>query len=252
MSRRTQGSRGGGFGLFLLASQIMQIGVDRIPPVTLLTVAINAVIYMRLVPGLPGVNSACTSNINVLNHKEWKRIFLSSFYHLDDMHLYYNMISFIWKGIKLERDLGKRKFFILIAVFSVGTQVAMLALNHGCSVAFQNTHYLRTCAAGFSAVIFALKVVTTALSAGSEYVMGLPISVPTRYACWVELVVIQLLVPNASFTGHLAGILVGLLYVYGPLKYFVKVLSKISGQCVSQSYRNLNLVMLVCLYYFLE
>lgn len=227
MSRRQQ--RRGGIGLFLLASQIMQIGVDRIPPVTLLTVAINAAIYMKLLPGLPGVHNACTSNNKVIYNKEWKRIFFSSFYHLDDMHLYYNMVSFIWKGIKLERDLGKRKYVFLLAVFSVATQAIMLALNHGFSVAFHNKQYLYTCAAGFSAVIFALKVVTTALSTGSENVMGLPISVPTRYACWVELVVIQMLVPNVSFTGHLAGILVGLLYVYGPLKSLIKILSKILG-----------------------
>ena len=226
MSRRSQ-RRGGGIGLLLLASQIMQIGVDRIPPVTLFTVGLNAAIYMKLVPGLPGVGSACTSNNHVLENKEWQRILMSSFYHLDDMHLYYNMISFIWKGIKLERELGKRNFAILLALFSVGTQVTMLGLNHAFYEAFNNTQYLYTCAAGFSAVIFALKVVTTAMSSGNEFVMGLPFAVPTRYACWVELVVIQMLVPNASFTGHLAGILVGLMYVYGPLGYLVKILGKI-------------------------
>lgn len=228
MSRNIQ--RRGGIGLFLMASQIMQIGVDRIPPVTLLTVAINAAIYMKLLPGLPGVYSACTSNNNVIYRKEWKRIFLSSFYHLDDMHLYYNMISFIWKGITLERDIGRRKYVFLLAVFSVATQCVMLALNHCLFVAFHNQQYLYTCAAGFSAVIFALKVVTTALSTVGENVMGLPISVPARYTCWIELVVIQMLVPNVSFTGHLAGILVGLLYVYGPLKYLIQILSKISGR----------------------
>lgn len=45
-----------------------------------------------------------------------------------------------------------------------------------------------------------------------------------KYAVWVELVLIQLFVPNASFTGHLAGILVGMAYVYGPLKYFMDLL----------------------------
>uniref|UniRef100_A0A7M5V7F1 Peptidase S54 rhomboid domain-containing protein n=2 Tax=Clytia hemisphaerica TaxID=252671 RepID=A0A7M5V7F1_9CNID len=226
---RTQAQRRGGLGLLLLGSQIMQIGVDRIPPVTLLTVALNAAIYLRVVPGLPSVHSACTSNNFVFKKKEWKRLFLSSFYHLDDMHLYFNMVSFIWKGMKLEQDLGRRKFISLLAVFSVATQLMMLGLNHSLYLAFKNQDYLFTCAAGFSAVLFALKVLTTASSDGNQSVMGLPIVVPTRYACWVELVLIQILVPNASFTGHLAGILVGLLYVYGPLKPLVKILSKIVG-----------------------
>jgi rhomboid domain-containing protein 1 len=78
--------------------------------------------------------------------------------------------------------------------------------------------YLYTCAAGFSGVIFALKVLTTyELPHETSMVMGI-LPVPMRYACWAELILIQLLVPNASFTGHLAGIIVGLLYVKGPLK----------------------------------
>lgn len=34
-----------------------------------------------------------------------------------------------------------------------------------------------------------------------------------QYVCWAELLYLQLLVPNASFMGHLCGILAGLLYV---------------------------------------
>lgn len=36
---------------------------------------------------------------------------------------------------------------------------------------------------------------------------------PPQFAAWAELVVAQLLIPNASFFGHLCGILAGLLYV---------------------------------------
>ena len=224
----SRNQRRGGIGLLLLASQIMQIGTDRIPPVTLFTVIVNAAIYMRLWPGLPSVGSACSSNRAVIGGKEWKRLLLSSFYHLDDMHLYYNMVSFIWKGITLERKLGKRKFIILLGIFSIATQVVMLTLNAFFAKVFLNKYYLNTCAAGFSAVLFALKVLTTASSDRNESVMGLPILVPSKYACWVELIVIQILVPNASFTGHLAGILVGLLYIYGPLKWLVKALNNLA------------------------
>ena len=36
----------------------------------------------------------------------------------------------------------------------------------------------------------------------------------TQYLCWVELLIAQLLTPNASLLGHLSGILAGLLHVY--------------------------------------
>lgn len=41
--------------------------------------------------------------------------------------------------------------------------------------------------------------------------------VPTRYAAWTELILIHLLVPNASFMGHLAGILAGVIYTSTPV-----------------------------------
>ena len=53
-------------------------------------------------------------------------------------------------------------------------------------------------------VIFALKVITThMLPAGMHYVMGV-FPVPSRYAVWAELGIIQFLVPNASFLGMYA------------------------------------------------
>ena len=59
------------------------------------------------------------------------------------------------------------------------------------------------------------------------YLSGL--AVPARWAVWAELVLIHVLVPGASFIGHLAGILVGLAYTYGPLEYLVSCLDKMIG-----------------------
>ena len=93
----------------------------------------------------------------------------------------------------------------------------------GTGVLMAGTH-MQSCAVGFSGVIFALKVVTTHLQPpGRSYVMGIPIPIPSRLACWAELVLISVLVPNASFIGHLAGILVGLAFVWGPLKAVMDV-----------------------------
>ena len=69
----------------------------------------------------------------------------------------------------------------------------------------RDTSYLDQCAVGFSSVIFALKVLVNSDSVASM----LDLSV------WSELLIIQLLVPNASFIGHLAGILAGIAYVWG-------------------------------------
>ncbi|GMT37493.1 hypothetical protein PFISCL1PPCAC_28790, partial [Pristionchus fissidentatus] len=69
-------------------------------------------------------------------------------------------------------------------------------------------------------VIFALKVLSSTYTPEDVWLMGwLP--VPSRYACWAELLLIQVLSPNASFVGHLAGILAGLAYTMGPLRWVV-------------------------------
>lgn len=70
-------------------------------------------------------------------------------------------------------------------------------------------------------MIFALKVLTTYYWPVHAYsnVYGIPVA--ARNAVWVELIFIQLVSPNASFIGHLSGILIGLAYVKGPLRAFI-------------------------------
>ncbi len=67
-------------------------------------------------------------------------------------------------------------------------------------------------------VIFALKVLCNHYFPHEDnWIMGWFV-VPSRLACWAELALISILVPNSSFIGHLSGIFVGLAYVNGPLK----------------------------------
>jgi len=58
------------------------------------------------------------------------------------------------------------------------------------------------CVCLFIGVLFALKVVSNYMDpSGTQYVMGL-FPVPTKLVCWAELVLIHLMVPNASFLGE--------------------------------------------------
>lgn len=217
--------RGPGIGLLFLLSQLYNIGFNRIPPVTLSFIGVNVAVYLGLLNDLPSLGKACVSAQHVWVNGEWKRLLFAAFYHLDDFHLYYNMASFVWKGISLEGRMGSSKFLYILAVFTVLTNVVLVGLDLALANITGNFSYIRTCAAGFSGVIFALKVLTTYnLPSGVSTVMGM-FPVPMRWACWTELVLIQLLFPNASFTGHLAGILVGLMYVKGPLKYIMDTVS---------------------------
>ncbi|RNA04883.1 rhomboid-related 4 [Brachionus plicatilis] len=211
---------------FLLIAQLLRS--DRIPPVTLAVIAINICIYLELFEfNFPTLGSVCLSFNFILYNREWKRILLSPFFHGDDWHLYYNMISFSIKGRSMEQKYGSFYFAILLSVFSVSTGLIYLAIEYLSYKILETNYALDSCAIGFSGVIFALKVLTTHdLPSGTIYGFD-GIQVPSKYAYWFELIIISLLTPNVSFAGHLAGIVVGLLYINGPLKILIDFLSSI-------------------------
>lgn len=82
--------------------------------------------------------------------KEWRRLLLSPLHHADDFHLYFNMVSFLWKGIRLERRLGGAWFLYLLSVFSVVTGVVYLVLETLLAELTQDQSYNMECAVGFS------------------------------------------------------------------------------------------------------
>ncbi|XP_021177137.2 rhomboid-related protein 4 [Fundulus heteroclitus] len=215
MHRRQRTSH---LGLLLLASQLFQVGVDNVPPVTLAVLGVN--VYLFLFPAAPLLKT-CVSVQQAYWSSDWRRLLLSPFHHVDDWHLYFNMASFLWKGMKLERRLGGAWFLYLLSVFSLLTGLVYLLLEALLTELTDDPSYSMACAVGFSGVLFALKVLNNHYHpGGATYVMGLPVS--NRYASWVELVLIHITSPGTSFVGHLAGILVGLLYTSGPLKTIMK------------------------------
>lgn len=214
--------------MFFLGFQLLQAltSSNQFLPVTFGAVAINILAFLQPKIGRfqfhwPRVSDACVSTDAVWFDGDWKRLVLASFFHLDEWHIYYNMASFVWKGLSLEKDMGSGYFCTLLAVFVLLTNIVYCVLQYIAVLMFHDYSYLYHCAAGFSAVIFAVKVITTyRLPGGISYVMDI-LPVPNRLAVWAELIVISILIPNVSFVGHLAGILVGMAYVSGPLKTII-------------------------------
>jgi rhomboid domain-containing protein 1 len=230
---RRRGGGGGGFVVLLLTMHFFSCF-----PVTLGVLGLNLVTYLRP-KGVrihwPFIRKACISIQRVWFEGEWIRLFTSPVIHSSDYHLAYNMISFMWKAVTLERHFGSGYFAYMFAVFSVATGIVGLMLDYFLMWMFDvgRCFVIPSCSVGFSAVIFALKVITTHIQpAGMTMVMGV-CPIPTRLACWAELVIVSVLFPNAFFISHLAGILVGLGYVWGPLKMVmdmpVSMLNAING-----------------------
>ncbi|XP_028425966.1 rhomboid-related protein 4-like [Perca flavescens] len=209
-------------GLLLLVVQLFQEGLGNIPAVTLAVLGFN--VYLYMFPAAPPIQ-ACVSLQRVFRDKEWRRLFLSPLHHVDDWHLYFNMVSFIWKGMRLEGRLGAAWFLYLLSVFFLLDGLVYLLLQAVLTKLIEDSNpfvaFRDECAVGFSGVLFALKVVSNHYNPGGvTYVLHIRVS--NRFASWVELLLIYLIAPGTSLVGHLAGILVGLLYTWGPLKTIMK------------------------------
>lgn len=141
-----------------------------------------------------------------------RRILASQLLHVDTWHLYYNMTSLLWKGVELESQLGWPGLARLV-VWSLLT-APLFALAASVAIAWAGwPRTLRATTVGFSGVLFSLKVVANSNPLRRSVLPFVGIIVPSRLATWLELVIIQLLVPNTSFVGHLGGILSGLAYL---------------------------------------
>ena len=134
--------------------------------------------------------------------------------------------------------MGSLSFFILLVYSLIVSHCLLVIVSFALHSSGFEPHIsgYNSCAVGFSAVIFSLKFVhnqslSTSSSSSSSMTRVHGINVPLGYACWVELVIISLVTPNASFLGHLSGILAGMLYLNGR-KYLRAVYRLLSGAVV--------------------
>jgi membrane associated rhomboid family serine protease len=216
----------------MLAMQLFQqiLALPVKPPITIALIALNTAIHFvpdilaQLVPMsssfLFTTTTAVCMNPSAITrdlshgHLNTARLFGSALIHGDDMHLWYNMLSLLNKGVTLETATGSGHFLLLVLGLWALSQLLVVVLSYVLLlVGYTDTFYM--CSVGFSGVIFALKYIL-----GHRSVPGLTqvmyFTMDIKYAAWAELILIQFLVPNASFLGHLCGILAGILWEHGP------------------------------------
>ena len=134
--------------VFLLLAELLRS--DRLPPVTLAVIALNALIYLELFDfDYPSLFSVCLSAHEIIYRKEWLRLVLAPFFHGDDWHLYYNMISLSIKGRSLEKKYGSKYFFVLLVVFTFLFSIVYVGIQYALFMSF-DIQSLKSCAVGFS------------------------------------------------------------------------------------------------------
>ena len=136
-----EGRRGNrnGLGLFLLAYQVLgKVGLDQIPPVTLSALVLQTGMFLGYFSphGYASMRDVCLNGIDILAKGQVHRVFWSHLEHGSDLHLYYNMMSFVWKGRILEPYYGSGPFALLLLTLMaltgfVYTGLALIAAEVG-------------------------------------------------------------------------------------------------------------------------
>ena len=223
------------FLLLLLARLWEQYQRLPVKPGPITTALVLVMVVMHLVPELaPPVRSVCISSsmwhllVPDAGWATWllgrrslqerateaaKRLVFSSLLHVDDLHLYYNLASLLWKGTTLEESMGAERYggFVLYGVLASGA----LAVGLGRAAEALQLGTLH-CAIGFSGVLYAMSALMALTDSPDRpaHVHGIPVR--RRHAVWVEVVVSSLLHQHVSFLGHLGGAAAGALWHLAP------------------------------------
>lgn len=136
------------------------------------------------------------------------------------MHIGMNMMSTMAIGTSLEKRFGTFTMALTVLWGILLTSVIYMTTSWLLYVGFGYEKMMYQHSLGFSGVIFQLSVLDANLTPNrSRSVFGM-IQVSSKMYPWCLLVVLQFIMPQISFLGHLSGILLGTLQLHGADKIF--------------------------------
>jgi membrane associated rhomboid family serine protease len=186
-----------------------------IPVATILLLAVNIGMFVLLWNSHTDPQEVAI-NSNVF--QDYGRAFTGNLAHFELRHLGFNMMSLSSLGMTLERHVyGSIPLLLYTASFLPLTTLCVVGLQH------VRRRYLDPNASfpsmvGFSGILFAWMVVATLEGTSTCPIFFLPGLCFDTYQAFgmrvslgplVQLVVLQVILPRISFTGHLAGIVMG-------------------------------------------
>ena len=134
------------------------------------------------------------------------------------MHIGMNMMSTMAIGTSLERRIGTLAMATTILWGIQLTSSIYVFVSWLLYVTFGYDHLMLQHSVGFSGVIFQLAVLEANLSPDrTRSVFGF-INVSSKMYPWALLVMLQFIMPQISFMGHLSGILIGTMQFHGSLE----------------------------------
>jgi membrane associated rhomboid family serine protease len=161
------------------------------------------------------------SYASVMNSKEYWRFFTASFSHFDLMHLGFNSLGLYQFG-NMEDVYGSLRYAYLSLDAVVITMLIFLFIFHGLITKFGRDDLISQQAVGYSCVLFAWMIAASARMPSfcplgfilpsfcfETYRIPIGNGFPINIGPLLLLIITKFIIPRSSFTGHLAGVILG-------------------------------------------
>lgn len=186
-------------------------------PVTSVIIAVCSSIWLYVQQkGLGYADLGVSYDAVVSGGQHW-RLLTSSFTHISFLHLMFNMSS-LWSLGVIETlpgvGLGIRYYLHNTLVLLILSSLLVLAIYHVLIHRFNLDYYKQVTAVGYSCVVFGWMTILAVKRPSSKLNLFGLLSLPISYAPFESLVFTSIIVPQASFLGHLSGIVVGYLVAW--------------------------------------
>lgn len=179
--------------------------------ITLILLSLYLLSWISLQP-----QKYCLIPSTILSFSSLHTLITSSLIHITLFHLIFNLSTFLNLGLDFEYKWGSLK--LLFNIISFGLAGNLLHFSIAIMIEYfpiiGTNYFSYSCSLGFSGILFTLVAIDCFKSDWSEIIaiFGF-LNIPKKIYPWILLVLIQLMITNVSFLGHLTGILVG--YIYG-------------------------------------
>ncbi|KAK9819657.1 hypothetical protein WJX72_000848 [[Myrmecia] bisecta] len=187
-------------------------------PATSTVIALCSAIWLYLNNRGIGYSEVGLSYERVVQHRELWRIVTSQLSHVEWLHLAFNMSSLWNLGVVEVAGLlgqsGTMYYAKTSLVLLLGSGLVCLAIYHLLIFLFRQEQYLRATAVGYSCVVFGWMTIFAASGVSTFSLFGM-VELPMSLTPFGSLILTSIIIPRASFIGHLSGILVGYCTAFG-------------------------------------
>eukprot|EP00002_Diphylleia_rotans_P004278 TRINITY_DN13093_c0_g1_i1.p1 TRINITY_DN13093_c0_g1~~TRINITY_DN13093_c0_g1_i1.p1 ORF type:complete len:259 (-),score=37.81 TRINITY_DN13093_c0_g1_i1:83-859(-) len=192
-------------------------------PASSVMIALCVGVWLYLTSRNWGYSEVGISYSKFVEERQYWRAITASFSHVSILHLGFNMSS-LWSCAVIEKLLGVVVYLKYTYLLVVLSMVIVIATYHILITRFGSEQHRHTVALGYSCVVFGWMTILQQQIPDHELNLLGVLKLPLNLAPFGSLIFTSLIIPRASFIGHLSGIIVGYLISWHVFDWFTDYL----------------------------